>query len=638
MKRHLPLALYGAMGAILLAGAFPGWHRLGGKDWNAFLGQAQAEVTSIRDYGQFPLWNPWRRGGEVSFAQPESMLLSPVTPLALLVGVVPAFKLLLLPVFLVGCLGLHALALHLGLSGAARYVPALVFFGSSVFPLYVVGGLPNWLFGMAALPWLFLFHRRSMDDARWSLAAGATWAACLFCGSVHHFVFFPLLLAVDAAALAAARASARPLGALARSLAFGACAAAVRLLPLAHVFAAFSREGAASARHLTPALVLKSLLDPRLPDLHALEGSILILKGNWINWINCGAYVGPVALLLALVGLLAGWRRTWVLGAGLAFFLWLVLGAWARPSLWLLLHRAPVFGSMVAPERLMLQVTFFLALAAGFGLDVLARRLRRAGFGPSVLVALIAGVVVPLLLVNAPVARAAFIVEGTPDLQRQSAFTQARIAPRPAQWGGELYESVLSNRGNVGATSDIPFRSRVRAAGDHGYRGEAYLLSGRGRVSAEFTPNVIRATVEATADDVLVINQNYFPGWRVRGVRSPVRCWDRMLAVPVPAGRSDVVLWFSSLAATAGLLLTLAAAGLGAAQLTVMRRFRLGAWVTTGAGTLLLVGGLALAGMASERGLPVRPRWTVGSPGSALSERLGIPRQTCATSTVAPAP
>jgi hypothetical protein len=638
MRRLLPVALYAALGAILLAGAFRAFDRIGGKDWNAFLGQAQAEVTSIRDYGQFPLWNPWRRGGEVSFAQPESMFLSPVTPLALVAGVLPAFKLLLLPVFVLGCLGFAALARKLGLTGAARHVPALVFFGSSIFPLYVTGGLPNWLFGMAALPWLVLFQRRSLDDVRWSLAAGALWAGCLFCGSVHHFVFFPLVLAVDAAALALSRRSLRPVAALAHSLAFGACFAAVRVLPIASVFVTFSREIAADTRFLTPALVLRSLLDPRLPDLDTLHGSILIFKGNWINWINSGAYVGPLALALSLLGLVAAWRRTWPWGVGLLLFLWLTFGAWARPSLWLLLRELPVYASMVAPERLMLQVTFYLAIAAGFGLEAVSAALRRTGTSRLALFAVLAGVVVPPVFVNAPISRSAFIVDPTARPDPQPTFSQSRVLARPTQWGGDLYEAVLRNNGNVNATSDIPFRSRVRAEGDRGYRGEAYLVSAPGLVVADFTPNVIRATVETQRAGILVVNQNYFPGWQVSGSHQRVRCWDRLLAVPVAAGRHEIVLRFRSPATVTGAVLTLLAAALATLRLTLMRGGRRAPWVTTTASALLLVAGFAVVVATSERGLPVRPRWARGeSQAASLAELLGIPTQTCAPGTRADA-
>jgi hypothetical protein len=228
---------------------------------------------------------------------------------------------------------------------------------------------------------------------------------------------------------------------------------------------------------------------------------------------------------------------------------------------------------------------------------------------------------------------AAFVVDRSPGLAPGGEFVQSRVLPNPAQWGGELFESVVANRGNVLAASDIPFRSRVRAEGDRGYRGEAYLLLHRGSVTTEFTPNVIRATVEATRADTLVINQNYFPGWRVGGTGRAARCWDRLLAVPVPGGRSEVVLRFSSPAAGAGLVLTLLASALAVAQLTLSRTLRLPTWATIGVSGALLVAGLAFAGSASERGLPVRSRWTQPPARHGVGERLGIPTNACAPST-----
>ena len=72
----------------------------------------------------------------------------------LVFGVVTAFKLVLLPLYVFGALGMVALARELGLGRAAGFVPALVFFGSSLYPLFLAGGLPNWLFGMSLLPWM----------------------------------------------------------------------------------------------------------------------------------------------------------------------------------------------------------------------------------------------------------------------------------------------------------------------------------------------------------------------------------------------------------------------------------------------------------------------------------------------------
>src|SRR5439155_1260628 len=245
--------------------AFQGWQRLGGKDWNAFLGQAEAEVMTVKAYHQLPLWNPWRKGGQVSFAQPESMLLSPVTPLALLFGVPAAFKLLVLPLFVFGCAGMWTLAGYFGLSGWPRMTPGLVFFGSSVFPLYLSGGLPNWLCAVALLPWLIWLYARGLDDHRFLLGAAAAYAAFIFCGAIYQFVLIPVFLGFHAACLALARRSGRPLLGLAAVIAGGGALAALRLVPIAEVYLAFPRELA--ARGPSPWDLLHDL-----PILHSMQG------------------------------------------------------------------------------------------------------------------------------------------------------------------------------------------------------------------------------------------------------------------------------------------------------------------------------------------------------------------------------
>jgi hypothetical protein len=550
-RRSLGLALgaFPLLGLLLLAGAFPDFERLGGKDWDQFFAQAQADVTTLRDHGQLPLWNPWRRGGQVSLGQPGSLLLSPVTPLALLVGVVPAFKLLLLPLFLAGCSGMWALAAELGLRSGARLVPGLVFFGSSIFPLYVCGGLPNWLFGMAILPWLFLAHRRAAASHRWVLGAALLYAALLFCGGVQFFVFYPLLLLLDAALLSLARRSPRPLGATVAVLLVGACLASIRLVPLLEVYRAFPRELAPGHQgcSLSLSLAIRALLGSDLPDLSTRAGPWVIAPGEArVYWINAGSYVGPLALALAGIGA-ARLRRTSGLLLVAVAFLWMSLGANASPSLWEALRQLPVLASMRGPARMMLLVCFALALLAGFGFERVERWLSARvspGWQRAIAAWLLLATAAPMVAVNAPIARHAFAVEPTPGLRSGGLFAD-RAPPPPfqqtgvrrnrAQFSGPVYEGVLRNHGNVFGQSDIPSFAAVAPAGAPGYRGEVYLLNGRGRVSADVTPNLIRARADLAERDLLVVNQAWFPGWKVEGGAAGP-------AGPSPAGLLSVAL------------------------------------------------------------------------------------------------
>ena len=577
----LPLLLYLGMGCLLLAGAFRRFDHLGRNDWNAFMGEAQAELTSLLDYGEWPQWNPWRKGGQVALAQPESMLFSPVTPVALFTGAVAAFKLWLLPLFVVGALGMHALAGLLGMRGVARVVPGAVFFGASVFPLYVTGGLPNWLFGMALLPWLLLAHRRAIEDFRFVALAALLYAGTLLCGSIHHFVFFPIALALDALCLAAARRTVRPLLTAGAALLVGALLAGVRLVPLLELYSQFPREVAGRSRSLPLDLVANVLLDPRIPDLASPGGGLLRHGGSVVYWINCGAFVGPIPLLLAAVGAIASWRRAaapFVVGAA---FLWMALGSGVTFSLWNLLHELPVLGSMKAPERMILLALFGLALLAGLGFEAaqrLATRLRR---GQRLAVGLLlAAIVAPLLWVNAPITRDAFPIAPPEGLEPTTLlrpgsprppFQHAFLPAHPEQWGGPLYEAVLANVGSVDATSDVPSAASVRVAGDLGDRGAAWLEQGRGTITAEVGASSIRVRGRLTGDDLLIVNQTYFPGWSSSGsVTAPCSRHEDLIALALPAGEHDLVLRY----APASTALGVAASALAAAILLFWWRAR----------------------------------------------------------------
>ncbi len=567
--------LFGALGLALLFNAYDtGWNRIGGQDWNFFLSQSQAEVSSITTWEQFPLWAPWRRGGQPSFGQAQSMLLSPVTPIALAVGVLAAFKLLLLPIFLAGCLGMYALAGQLRLRGLARLVPALVFFGSSIFPLHVRGGLPNYLFAFALLPWILYSLRRARADLRWLALAALLTAGLLLCGAVYHFVFFPLYFLIDASAESASLRSLRPLLLLGAALLCAVALGAPRLLPVADVWSQYPRPVAAEKSGLSTELMLRAWLDPELPDLSTPQSAFVLTPGAGAYWVYAGAFIGPLALLFAALGL-RNWRRTWGWLLAGVFFGWLSMGDGATPSLWAALHRLPVFGSMRFPERQLALATFSIALLAGHGFQQfeswVRERLRRTDdeLEPRSAVVL-AAIVVPLVLVNASITRDAFNVEPAPRQTARAAFRQEQVAGRPEQWGGEVYESVLANVGNPQGMSDIPTPPVVRAVGEPGYRGEVYLLAEHGAVLAEITPNVITVSAQLSEPDVLMVNQNYFGGWRAEGdlpdfVEQDLTNRDHLLALPLPPGNFHLRLVYSPPGVARGFLLGgLAAAILGA--------------------------------------------------------------------------
>jgi len=630
-------ALFVLLGAVLLAGTWRAPGNLGAKDWNWFLGQTEAEVTSLVQYGQFPLWSPWRHGGQVCFAQPESMFLSPVTLLALAFGTLLAFKLLLLPVYVAGALGMVALAGELGLAGRARLVPALVFFCSSVVPLYVLAGLPNWLCAVAILPWLLWALRRARHDLRWLLLAGLLDAGLLFCGAIYWFALFPLLLLLDGAFASVLQRGARPLLLAGLALLLGVVLAAPRIVPLFEVHAEHPREVTATGYFLPPLLALSAWLSTDWPDLSTPNGSFVVTDESAVYWPFVGAWIGPLALALAALGALAGGRRAlgWLLAGALC--LWAAFGSGVTPSLWDALHALPGIASMHVPARLLLLTTFCLALLAGFGWERVETWLARGGRPRPAALAngLLALLVVPMLWVNAPLSAQAFTVAPTPDVRFAEDFRQRAVPPRAEQWLGEAYESVRANVGNPLAATDIPSPQAVRTDDAPDYHGEVYLLadeqSGRRSTEVELhaglTPNRIEVSFTSPIDDLLVVNQNWFPGWRVEllshsppddaengamngvandsaddtvnpatvGVAQP---HEGLLAVPVSAGRTRLVFVFDPPGAWRGLLIGALGLALGGAWLWARRGAAPSALVVPAAPEWLTLGAFGLLALS----------------------------------------
>lgn len=569
----LAVAWFTLFALVMLADAFEHFANHGSKDWNCIFGQAQAELVSLRDHGEFPLWNPWRAGGQPSLAQPVGMLLSPITPLVLLFGVVAGFKLALVPIFVVGCLGMWKYAGELGLRGAARYAPAVALFGSSIFPLYVSGGLPNWLITLASAPWMVWALRRSLDDVRYVLLLGALVACQLFAGAIDRFIMIPLVLGLDATWIAVQRRSLRSLVRLAMALAFGALLASLKMVPLLEVFVSYPREIAADTRAVPPAMLLRLLLDSTPPDLVRLDAAFVdVGDGNTLYWINAGAYVGVAVVALAALGS-TRLRACWPIALNAFLFTWLSLGSSVSPSLWNALHHFPFFSSLRGPERQLLWVVFFGALLAGYGVQSLTHLLERA-FARSAwadraphLSAAVSGVLVlaiaaHLVDANRGIVASAFTVRAPAGLsdggwlhrpESAAPFRQTSYRLHPLMWRGPLWEAVVRNEGNLAGMVNIPMPVAALSSESERYKGEAWVTGRKGTAEVVArTANRVRVRARLEADGQLVLNQNYAPGWRAS--QGEVRSAKHRLAVRLPSGEHDVELVYRPTSVAVGML------------------------------------------------------------------------------------
>ena len=156
---------------------------------------------------------------------------------------------------------------------------------------------------------------------------------------------------------------------------------------------------------------------------------------------------------------------------------------------------------------------------------------------------------------------------------RISVTCSTTLAPAESPWSEEFRQSRLINPAsnatatawnNLGVVNCYgywypPPPGSVRAYTDKDYRGEYYLL-GEGKVTAAlWTPNRLAYDVDAPASTSLVVNQFYFPGWKLARGRSKVYSEDSTLAVRIGPGRQRIELVYAPQHILLAFALTIAA-------------------------------------------------------------------------------
>ncbi|QSQ11481.1 hypothetical protein [Myxococcus landrumensis] len=541
------LALFGA---LALAACWHSLSQAGGlndfRDSHLLDSYEDASTRSVTDYGQLPLWNPWSCGGQYALGSPQTRSFAPTLVLSSLVGARRAEPLLLWT-FLV-----------LGMEGFFRYARRRV--GSA---LGALGGAPlfglisftalswsiGWLnfAGFLLLPWLlhgtWLATRGKLSGAA---MVGGVFALLLGFGGTYPVPMYALFVALETGrslySLRGMPQRRRALWSLGLTACFTLAACAFRLWPLVETMRSAPRIMAG-----TPGKPL-GLLVEMLLQLPARSG--YSDPGNF--------YFAPVALVLVLPALVFARRRAAFPAIVAGLSAWMAAGYTVNPSLFAGLRQLPIFGTFRYPERFLVPTAFFLAELAALGLAVLLVRSWRS----------------PARWTWAAVAACAVMLAswGLHVRAFDNLTRWAQMIPMPvekeqpfAQARGNRWSQghlLALNRGSIACFEAWPVPMSPRLRGDLGQ--EEYLEdpgSGTAR-RVEWTPNRLTIDVDATQPAVLLVNQNWHPGWK--SAQGEVVSRDGLLGVQVPAGKHQVVLSFRPRSGIGGMMVsTLAWVALG---------------------------------------------------------------------------
>ena len=190
-----------------------------------------------------------------------------------------------------------------------------------------------------------------------------------------------------------------------------------------------------------------------------------------------------------------------------------------------------------------------VAVLAGIGIDVMCSRGSPALLAVCALLILIGGV--DMAMVSRPNLHYVWMWE-VPHSPPPISFVQYQRDPAIGE-----SSVVRDSQGVVNCYVYTDWPTDVKGSNEQGYLGEQYLL-GAGTVTlSRWTPNRLEYAVDAQGPSVMVVNQNYDPSWRVTSGQGQTFSQDGLLAVHVPAGKSQVVLRYVSMAAIYGMIISM---------------------------------------------------------------------------------
>lgn len=587
----LPLILSALIALIFTGAIFRNFSYWGIQDWDQHLFYHAVPRHTLIEYHQFPLWNPYYCGGTVMLANPQSRFLSPSFLLILLSGTVKGIKLEIFLHLIIGLLGMYLLARYYKMDTLTASLPACIYMLNSMYALNLTVGM-TWFLSVVYLPWAFLCYLKGFEQWKFTLLSGLFLVLIYFGGGAYPLSITMLFFALFSLLSLRRHGIVKVAKLFSILLAFTICLGAIKFFPSFDFLREHPRHisdySGYSVKMLTHSLLSRDQSLAAVEKYPQKEG---LWDGRSYAMDENGMYIGFILLLLFLFGIVMYWKRKWRLALCFLIFLWLGFGNRVPFSLWKLLHVLPVYDSMRVAQRFRIIFMLIMALFVGFGfqslLSILDQKVKNRRLLQFLRPIIPIVVLIDLIWVNSPIFKDAFPI---PPLktERQTHFSQiskgtdydangivTQSSKRTYSSWSALYPAFLSNLGTIGGyeTANVP-RNAIPKSSDS-YKGEAFLEGTSGELSIDiWSPNRVVVSVQARRDvrgfsprtnerahargeGYLILNQNYYPGWKVKGSQSrKVQPINSLLAVKISPEDKIVEFYYSPLSFQVGWIVT----------------------------------------------------------------------------------
>ena len=162
-------------------------------DWFSYIGShALVGSSCVKNYGVFPIHNPYVCGGKDLLSNPQGRI---VTPVGLVEMVFPPQWANLITMILYSVVGLfcmYRLLRHLGVSESVSTLGAIIYTQGTWFGLHFAEGHGSYAM-MQLLPLAYYFGLR-IKERKIQFACGALFTLFLLEGAIQAFVFYRLLI------------------------------------------------------------------------------------------------------------------------------------------------------------------------------------------------------------------------------------------------------------------------------------------------------------------------------------------------------------------------------------------------------------------------------------------------------------
>lgn len=536
-------------------------------DWDQFMTRYETPRVALLRDRQFPLWNPYVNGGTVLLAHPHCPVASPWYGLVLVLGAPIGLRIQVALFMVFGAVGMATLLKRAGTPAPGRVLGGIIFMMSSHFVLHITEGHLEWC-TLGLLPWLILLLARFDSSVRIAIGAALLLSSILLLGSVYIMAVYVPFLTLWILLESIRRWNLRPLVTWVGVLGLTATLSAVKLLPQLEFTGAHPRDVPSEGISLEglpwmfcyprQAFLYQATRDVIVPPAYAFAKTVpdsvavpLTLKLIDLKfheaWHEYGCYVTWAGLVLAGVGGIVSFRRWWPLYvSGLAAAM-TALGSGAPIEVWPLLQQLPLYSSLHMPSRFLAAVVLVLAFAAGQGMGWLFHLRRpRLPTTPGVLWAIVLAVYLELLVMGWSLLSGIFICD--PAMGRGNPL---RVVPHETfamrlnesrflhpVMASCLYPRLMGNTGVLhGYENLVVPPGDVKLVTDPGYAGEAFVRSGQGSLKLlDWTMSRIVCEVDMASAGELVLNQNYYPGWK-----ATLRSQDSTHTITAEAGLDGLV-------------------------------------------------------------------------------------------------